>query len=105
MRLASGAYWILDGIGFARPATHAGPPIPQLLEIPAGVLILVGLWTPYAGVGLSIAEFRLALVQPSLIDLHAILAVVGVSLAMLGPGAWSIDARLFGRQLIDTALR
>ena len=29
---------------------------------------------------------------------HIFLAVVSVSVAMLGPGAWSIDARLFGRQ-------
>jgi hypothetical protein len=28
-------------------------------------------------------------------------AVLGVALAMIGPGAWSIDARLFGRKHID----
>ena len=27
-----------------------------------------------------------------------LLAAVGVALAMLGPGAWSIDALLFGRR-------
>jgi putative oxidoreductase len=31
----------------------------------------------------------------------AALAVIGLSLAMLGPGSWSIDARLFGRKRID----
>ena len=30
-----------------------------------------------------------------------ILAVLGAVLAMVGPGAWSIDARLFGRKRID----
>jgi uncharacterized membrane protein YphA (DoxX/SURF4 family) len=29
---------------------------------------------------------------------HVFLAVVSMSVAMLGPGAWSIDARLFGRK-------
>jgi putative oxidoreductase len=29
------------------------------------------------------------------------LAFLGVVLAMVGPGAWSIDARLFGRKHID----
>jgi len=29
------------------------------------------------------------------------LAILAVSVAMLGPGAWSIDARLFGRKRID----
>jgi uncharacterized membrane protein YphA (DoxX/SURF4 family) len=29
------------------------------------------------------------------------LAALGAILAMVGPGAWSIDARLFGRKHID----
>jgi uncharacterized membrane protein YphA (DoxX/SURF4 family) len=34
-------------------------------------------------------------------NLHVLLAALGVSLVMLGPGAWSLDARLFGRRRID----
>ena len=30
--------------------------------------------------------------------IHIFLAAVAVSVAMLGPGAWSVDARLFGRK-------
>jgi putative oxidoreductase len=30
-----------------------------------------------------------------------ILAALGAALAMVGPGAWSVDARLFGRKRID----
>jgi uncharacterized membrane protein YphA (DoxX/SURF4 family) len=30
-----------------------------------------------------------------------ILAILGVTLAMIGPGAWSVDARLFGRKHIE----
>jgi putative oxidoreductase len=29
-----------------------------------------------------------------------VLATLGASLAMIGPGAWSVDARLFGRRQI-----
>ncbi|HEX8765158.1 MAG TPA: hypothetical protein VF740_08355 [Candidatus Acidoferrum sp.] len=36
---------------------------------------------------------------------HLLLAVLGASLAMLGPGAWSVDARLFGRKRIDIRSR
>jgi putative oxidoreductase len=32
-------------------------------------------------------------------------AVLGAVLAMVGPGAWSIDARLFGRKRIDIPKR
>jgi uncharacterized membrane protein YphA (DoxX/SURF4 family) len=31
---------------------------------------------------------------------HLLLAVLAISLAMLGPGAWSIDAQIFGRKRI-----
>jgi putative oxidoreductase len=30
--------------------------------------------------------------------IHIFLAILAVSMAMLGPGAWSIDSRLFGRK-------
>jgi hypothetical protein len=30
-----------------------------------------------------------------------LLGALGLSLSMIGPGAWSIDARLFGRKQID----
>jgi hypothetical protein len=31
-----------------------------------------------------------------------VLATLGGTVAMIGPGAWSIDARLFGRKHIET---
>lgn len=32
---------------------------------------------------------------------HLLLAALGAGLAMLGPGAWSVDSRLFGRKRLD----
>jgi hypothetical protein len=63
------------------------------------VLIWIGLWTPLAAVtGTAIQvivtfghQFDLSLL---------VFAAVGLSLALLGPGAWSFDARLFGRKRI-----
>jgi putative oxidoreductase len=64
------------------------------------ILICIGLWTPLAAVAGSAIQilvislghrFELSLVTS---------AAVGLSLAMLGPGAWSFDARLFGRKRI-----
>lgn len=34
-------------------------------------------------------------------EFSAILATLAATLAMIGPGAWSIDALLFGRKRID----
>jgi hypothetical protein len=33
--------------------------------------------------------------------IHVFLAVIAASVAMLGPGAWSMDARLYGRKRFD----
>jgi hypothetical protein len=64
-------------------------------------LLGVGLWTPAAGLLLAVLEFCRMIIERSIDACPATLAVVGVSLAMLGPGAWSIDARLFGRRRIN----
>jgi hypothetical protein len=49
----------------------------------------------------AVIESLLAFAEPSRADLHLTRAAVGASLAMLGPGAFSIDAKLYGRKLIE----
>jgi uncharacterized membrane protein YphA (DoxX/SURF4 family) len=71
----------------------------------AGALLLVGFWTPIAGVAMAIAEMCLAFLHANDPGTHILLAALGASLAMLGPGAWSVDARLFGRKRIQIPQR
>jgi putative oxidoreductase len=75
---------------------------PQILGLGAGVLILAGLWTPLAGVLVAIAELWILYSQTGDPSIPIVLATLGITLAMIGPGAWSIDARLFGRKHIHT---
>ncbi len=83
---------------------HARFFVLEILAAAAGVLILGGLWTPVAGVLIGMAEACLALDHPATPWLPIMLAGMGISLAMIGPGAWSIDARLYGRkQLLPPA--
>lgn len=64
------------------------------------VLIWIGLWTPLATVaGAAIQISVIIFGHRSDLSL-LVFAAVGLSLAMLGPGAWSLDARLFGRKRI-----
>jgi uncharacterized membrane protein YphA (DoxX/SURF4 family) len=66
-----------------------------------GLLLFAGLWTPIAGVLLAIIELWSAFTHPHDPWSYVLLGTLGAALAMLGPGAWSVDARLFGWKRID----
>jgi len=77
----------------------------SVLGVADGLLLGLGLWTPIAaGVGTVLAMTR-AGASPAAICFGLLLAAVTAALALLGPGAWSIDARLFGWKRIEIAPR
>ena len=72
----------------------------RCLTIGIAVLLWVGLWTPVAAVAAAALEVCLAALSQPFNGAAAIYAALGTGLAMLGPGCWSLDARLFGRKRI-----
>jgi uncharacterized membrane protein YphA (DoxX/SURF4 family) len=93
--------------------TQSATPTPgiwlgALVGMAAGGLLLVGLLTPIAGVvaGLGALGVGLSVLPaptPNLFDarLSAIFAgIMTAAIVFLGPGAFSLDARLFGRREI-----
>jgi putative oxidoreductase len=83
----------------------SGPPLPTAaLETVAagiGVLLIAGLWTPIAAALAVLHAAWHAFVHPGEADFYLLLAAVGIALALLGPGAWSVDARLFGWKRVE----
>jgi len=73
---------------------------PQLIDAGMGILLLVGLWTPVVGAMVAGRELWIMFSSGGDPWMPLVLATLGVTLAMIGPGAWSIDARLFGRRQI-----
>jgi putative oxidoreductase len=59
----------------------------------------------FASIALQIIAAGAVLSRPADPWIPIMLATLGAALAMLGPGAWSIDARLFGRKHIDISKR
>jgi putative oxidoreductase len=64
------------------------------------VLIWIGLWTPAVAIAGAAIQILL-MAYGGRVDLPLLVfAGAALSLAMLGPGAWSLDARFFGRKRI-----
>ena len=76
-----------------------------VLSIAAGILLIAGLWTPIAGVSVALIEVCKMIMLPGDRWVWLLLGTAGAALAMLGPGLWSIDSRLFGWKRIETPPR
>ena len=71
----------------------------------AAILLIIGLYTPIVGTFVALIEgCRVVIISADRL-LYLLLATIGVALAMLGPGLWSIDARLFGWKRIESLPR
>ena len=79
--------------------------IPEFAAAVAGILLIAGLYTAAAGAMIVLAEawmvFFPAFGYHAEPWLHIFLAALSASVAMLGPGAWSVDARRFGRKVFE----
>lgn len=77
----------------------------QMIAAVAGILLFLGLWTPVVGGLIAVAELWVLFSGAGDPWVPTILATLGISLSLIGPGAWSVDARLFGRKHIETSER
>ena len=77
--------------------------IPAALLMGAGILLVVGLWTPIVGTSIALIEIWKMLTVAGDKWVWLLLGTAAAALAMLGPGLWSIDARLFGRKRFTMA--
>jgi putative oxidoreductase len=67
----------------------------------ASALLAVGLWTPVSGCLVAAVALWHLFTKSGEPTSCILLASIGLTLAMVGPGVWSLDARLFGWRRIS----
>ena len=96
MRLAASTTLIVAGITGLLPGPTLEIIILHLLAVGGGILLALGLWTPVASLLVAIIQLWSVFSQTGDPGTKILLLALGLGLALVGPGAWSVDARLFG---------
>jgi putative oxidoreductase len=101
LRIVAGGFLLMQGIARLVPGAGWIAITAATMGIAAGLLMLIGLWTPVGCLLAVVAESWVLVVGGVAPQSPILLLSISVAVAMLGPGAWSIDAVLFGRRRLD----
>jgi putative oxidoreductase len=101
LRIVAGAELIAQGFGMLRTGQPMELAIFSVLAIADGALLATGLWTPIAGWMVVLLALWGTLVQHENLNSGILIATIGAALALVGPGACSLDAWFFGWKRID----
>jgi len=95
MRLAAGSALIIPAVRALSAGLPLGPALIRVFSTALGIFLLAGLWTPIVGTLVAVEAMwnMFTLGDPWR---WIMLGTLGAALALIGPGAWSLDARLFG---------
>ena len=105
MRLVVGSALVRASLKLWSDPPPLNVTIPAMLLIGAGILLVVGLWTPIAGISIAMIEVWKMLTVSGDKWVWLLLGTAGAALAMLGPGLWSVDARLYGWKRLEPPAR
>ena len=101
LRVAAGTALIARNIlGLGNTPTF-GTGFFQLFIAIAGLLLITGLWTPVVASVMALLELWRIISRRGDLSSDILLCTLAFAIALLGPGSWSVDARLFGWKRIE----
>jgi hypothetical protein len=101
MRLVLGASLLLRANLALGSNPHVSKTIISAFLTGFGLLLIPGLWTPLVGALVALLEILQIMTIGGDRWAMVLLGTIGCALAMLGPGLWSVDARLFGWKRVE----
>ena len=109
LRVAIGATAVVQGGAYlTEPGSGSSASLAGLIVIASGVSLLIGFLTPVGGVLMALATIGIARswVPPAASNLFNtplpafLVVIIAAAITLMGPGALSVDRRLFGRREI-----
>lgn len=101
LRVAAGSSLVARSILVLGNTPTFGTGFFQLFIATAGLLLIAGLWTPVGAAVMVLLELWRIISRHGDPASNILLGTLALAIALLGPGAWSVDARLFGWKRIE----
>jgi putative oxidoreductase len=101
IRLAVGGTAGVYGIRLLDSGLSSTSAPAALFHLSLSAMLVIGLWTPVAATILALTAMTDAYLHPELRECSVVVGIVAAAAALVGPGRWSVDARLFGWRLLE----
>ena len=94
----------LTALGLSMNDTWPGA-VFSILAATVACCLVIGYCTPIAAAIQAGSHLWVLVYSESICATRLVMIGLGISLLLLGPGAWSVDARLYGRRRVDLTTR
>jgi hypothetical protein len=101
LRLTAGIALIVFGARMLLAGARDGSAAFDVGSIVFGALLALGLWTPVAGAVVAIGALWMGFSASLSLIPCIFVGMLGVALALLGPGVFSLDAWIYGWKRIE----